>query len=265
MNINLLKHYILHFFKAKRKGHGIHSPFAYQLCEEVFYNPCAFYEFESLDVLRQDLLEDNRVLNIDDYGAGSTVFRNRQRKISAIAQKGISSKGQSELLFKLSNFLNCQTRVELGTSLGLNTLYLASVNKLGKVYSLEGSSELLEVARTLCKKRQLENCIQFVEGRFDDTFAGVLNSIPQLDLLYVDGNHTYEATLRYFRMALAKTHKNTVFVFDDIYWSTGMTKAWQEICNHPSVTLSIDAFYLGMVFFRPEIKEKQALRFFLQL
>lgn len=262
MNINLLKHYIIHFLTAKRRGHGVHSPFAYRLCEEVFYNRDSFYHFNTLNKLRELLQMNETVLEIEDLGAGSKTFKSKQRKVKDIASRGISSVKQSELLYKLSNFLNCKTSVELGTSLGLNTLYLASVNKKSSVFTIEGSHNLSEFAKKLAQNLELNN-IHFLQGNFDQAFPLLLKSIDPIDLLYVDGNHTYDATLRYFEMALSKKHEHSVFVFDDIYWSEDMTSAWKQIKGHVEVSLSVDTFYTGLVFFNTEIKEKRNLKFFL--
>lgn len=261
MNTNLLIHFIKHYFSARRKGHGVHSPFVYRLCEEVFYNSDSFYHFSNLNTVRESLLKDHRLLEIEDFGAGSKTFKGRYRKVSDIAAKGISGLKQSELLYKLSNFLNCRINIELGTSLGLNALYLASVNRQAEVITLEGSKQLVDFATNLSKAYKAEN-IRFVQGHFDSTFPTVLASVPHVDLLYIDGNHTYDATLRYFQMALSKKNEQSVFVFDDIYWSKDMTKAWQEIKNHPEVKLSLDSFHFGMIFFRKEFKEQQHLRLY---
>lgn len=260
--LHSLIHFIRHLFQAKRNGHGVHSPFAYQLCEEIFYNPNRFYDFRILGAVRNQLLASESEISIEDFGAGSRTFKSKQRKIKDIAEKGISSRQQSEMLYKLSNFLNCRTIVELGTSLGLNTLYLARVNAANEVISIDGSRELSAFAADLAARNKITN-IRFVCATFERAFPEVLNGLQQLDLLYVDGNHTYEATMYHFEKALAKKHPASVFVFDDIYWSKGMTKAWREIIRHPSVTLSIDTFYSGLIFFRGELKEKVDLKFFI--
>ena len=260
MTFHQIKHFLKHFFSAKRKGHGVHSPFAYQLCEEVFYNRNSFYDLEQLNFIRKDLLRDKQVLEIEDFGAGSKTFKSNQRKIKDIVAKGISSQKQSELFYKLINFLNCKHCVELGTSLGLNTLYFSKACKNGNITSIEGSKSLYDFANALAEKHQASN-INFVYGKFDDLLPKTLHALPELDLFYVDGNHNYEATLNYFKIALEKKHNHSVFIFDDIYWSQGMTKAWEEIKNRAEVTLSIDTFYFGLIFFREEVKEKTHLKF----
>lgn len=262
INFHQVKNYIKHYFVAKRSGHGVHSPFAYQLCEEVFYNNNHFYDFDELKKIRTSLLNDATELLIEDLGAGSKTFNSNKRKINAIAKKGISNAKQSEILYKLINFLNCNTSFELGTSIGLNTLYMAKANKNGKTVSIEGSKSLAEFASSLAKKNNIHN-IEFINSHFDRALPVLFTKINSLDLLYVDGNHTYEATLNYFKLALEKKQNSSVFIFDDIYWSPQMTKAWKEIQKHPSVTLSIDTFYFGLVFFKEEVKEKIDLKFYL--
>ncbi len=262
VNTHQIRSFIKHFFVAKRKGHGVHSPFAYKLCEEVFYNTDSFYAFKQLDLVRKHLLVDETILEIEDFGAGSKTLNDKSRKIKDIAAKGISSQKQSEILFKLLNFLKCETVIELGTSLGLNTLYLSMVNSNTKIISLEGDKSLSDFASQLSNKYKQTNT-EFVHAKFDDILPSLLQKINTLDLFYVDGNHTYSATMRYFEMALPKKNQQSVFVFDDIYWSPEMTKAWEEIKKHPSVKLSIDTFYFGLVFFDEGIKEKVDLRMYL--
>lgn len=256
----LMLYYIRHLFQAKQDGHGVHSPFAYRLCEEVFYNHKAFYEFEKLENLRAQLLKNNTVLEIRDMGAGSKHLATQFRKVAHIAKRGISRTKQSQLLFRLINYFDFKTIVEFGTSLGLNTLYLAQARKKGEVYSMEGSVSLSRFAAQLAQEAGLTN-IQFLEGNFDTLLPELLNRLEIVDLAYIDGNHSYEATLRYFEALLQKINQNSVLVFDDIYWSEGMHRAWEEIKKHPRVTLSIDTFYSGYVFFREEIREKQHYRF----
>lgn len=261
-NFHQATYFIKHYFTAKRNGHGVHSPFAYQLCEEVFYNTNYFYDFDTLKKIREVLLKDATEIDMVDLGAGSKTFTSDKRKISDISKKGISTVKQSELIYKLINFLNCNTSIELGTSIGLNTLYMALANKNGKLKSIEGSKDLFDFASELAKKNNVNN-IEFINSNFNTSLPDILENLNSLDLIYIDGNHTYEATLNYFKLALKKKHNNSVFIFDDIYWSPEMTKAWQEIQKHVAVTLSIDAFYFGMLFFKEEVKEKVELKFYI--
>jgi len=62
---------------------------------------------------------------------------------------------------------------------------------------------------------------------------------------------------------LKKAHNETILIFDDIHWSAQMEEAWEIIKQHNSVTLSIDLFFIGIVFLRKDFKVKQhfSLRF----
>jgi predicted O-methyltransferase YrrM len=260
INTHLLKSYLKHFFTAKRKGHDVHSPFAYSLCEEVFYNNASFYNFQQLNRIRQQLLRNKTMLEIEDLGAGSKSLKGNRRMICDIAAKGMSSRKQNEILYKLINYLRPKTIIELGTSLGLNALYLSLANTSAKTYTLEGSAKLSSFSERLASNNNVAN-IRFINGNFDITFPKLLTELETVDLIYVDGNHTYKNTLAYFRMALEKKTENSVFIFDDIYWSEGMTKAWKEIISHPEVHMSIDAFWFGFIFFKKEIKEPVHLKF----
>ena len=251
--------FISHYLTASRKGHSIHSPFAYTLCEEVFYNTAGFYDFVRLAEIRRRLLADKTVLHVSDRGAGSRRMKGDARRVCDIARHALSTRRKSESLYRLVHFLNAAHSIEIGTSLGLTGLYLARANPAGRVHSLEGSEALCAFANALAVDEGAAN-LDIVCGAFDDTLAVTLERMPRLDLAYLDGNHTREATMKYFGMCLARRHDGTVMVVDDINWSPGMQAAWREIREQPMVTLTIDAFYTGYVFFRKDIREKQHLK-----
>jgi predicted O-methyltransferase YrrM len=254
--INKILKYSNYLLRAKT-AHGVHSPFVFKLIHELIETEDTnYYQFKELNELRKELLNDQTELQVTDLGAGSKIFKEGKRKISEIAKVGISKKKFSELLFKLVNFCDAKTIVELGTSIGLNALYFAKANSKSNVYSIEGCKELSKFASQLAKKEKAGN-INFIVGNFDDEFPKLLNRIPNLDLLFVDGNHRYQPTISYFKMALEKKSSSSVLIFDDIHWSEEMEKAWDEIKSHSEVTLTIDLFFVGLVFFRTEQKEKQ--------
>lgn len=257
MNLfNKILNYLTYLIKAKT-AHGVHSPFVYKFVTELLETKNeAYYQFKELDELRKQLLQDQNEIEITDFGAGSKVFKGNKRKISDITKHGISSKKFSELYFKLINFCNAEYVIELGTSIGLNTMYLSKANSKSRIYTIEGCPALSEFSSNLFKKHKTDN-ITPIQGKFDDVLPELLNDLPKLDFFYIDGNHQYEATKKYFEMALKKKHENSVFIFDDINWTEGMQKAWEEIKSHPEVTLSLDLFYVGIIFFRKEQKEKE--------
>jgi predicted O-methyltransferase YrrM len=257
MGVNLYQigQYLRHFIVAKRNGHGVHSPFVYTLCENVFYSQERYYDFDNLHRARLRLLNDETVLQAGNFGAGSKTFKSQNRKVKDIAARGISTPQQSELLYRLGNYLGITTSIELGTSIGLNALYLASQNPSGQVYTLEGSTYLSSFASNLASKERVNN-IHFMNGDFNDLLPDMIERANERTLVYIDGDHSYDATYKYFMMLLPLAKDQNVFIFDDIYWSDEMTRAWREISAHPAVRLSIDTFYSGYLFFQKDIKEK---------
>ncbi len=252
-NINSYLKYRL----VAKSSHGIHSPFVFKFVTELLesFNE-DYYQFTALADIRKSLLKDNSVLTITDFGAGSKVFKDNKRKVSDLVRYGTSKQKFSELYFKLVNFTNSQFIVELGTSIGLNTLYLSKANSNSTIYTLEGCPELAKFSKNLFEKNNAKN-VYLINDTFEKAFPKLLNEIPKIDLLYIDGNHNYKSTLEYFKSGLQKKHHHSVFIFDDINWNDEMKKAWSEIKDHPEVTLSIDLFSVGIIFFRKEQKEKE--------
>ncbi|MCW3081921.1 class I SAM-dependent methyltransferase [Segetibacter sp.] len=255
--LKLATKYLSYYFTASNgKGHGVHSPFVFNFITNVLNDRRTFYAYEELETLRQDLISDNRQLTIEDFGAGSAVTKSNERKVKNIAGSALKHKKYGQLMFRMVDYYKANTIVELGTSLGITTGYLASANLKGQVYTLEGARQVAEVAKQNFKKLSLEN-IQVVEGSFDDTLQPLLDKINKVDFAFIDGNHRREPTVRYFEQLLSKASENSVFVFDDIHWSEGMEDAWTSIKQHASVTLTIDLFFIGIVFFRKEQKVAQ--------
>ena len=234
----------------------MHSPFMFHLVLNVIYLKDEFYDYKNLTETRARLAVDETTLTVTDFGAGSRVFKGNERRVKDIIKHGISNEKYARLLFRLVNHFKPNTIIELGTSVGLTTMYLAAANKKAKVYTLEGSKEIAELAKQQFKKNKFEN-IELVEGDFKDTFPTLLNRLNNVDFAYIDGNHTKEATINYFMQLLPKCNENSVLIFDDINWSQGMQEAWQFIKTHERVKLSIDLFFIGIILFRKEQQHQE--------
>ena len=240
--------YLQHFFKSSRL-HGIHSPFVFNLYNQVIRHTGNFYIFPEIEKLRRNLYSHTNTITVQDFGAGSRVKNSSTKSIRQIALHAANPRAVAQLLFRLVNFQQPPTILEIGTSLGLTTAYLASAQKKASVYSLEGCPATAQQAQLNFKKLQLSN-IQLITGNFEETLPALLAKLDSVDFVLFDGNHRYEPTLRYFKWCLTKKHETSIFVFDDIYWSKEMQRAWQEICAHPEVMISVDLFHLGLIFFR---------------
>lgn len=253
MVLKFLKYYLT---ASNPKGHGIHSPFVFDLITSVLNDDRHFYAYNDIEELRKSVLRNNKSLAITDYGAGSTVIKSNQRKVKDIARSALKPKKFAQLIFRIVNRYDANTIIELGTSLGITTSYLASGNLNATVYTFEGAPEIAAIAKQNFNYLHLKN-IHLIEGNFDDTLSPHLNKINFVDLAFVDGNHRKEPTIRYFEQLLEKATESSIFIFDDIHWSDGMEEAWKYIKQHPSVKLTIDLFFIGLVFFRKEQKVAQ--------
>jgi len=259
-NFRFAKDYLWHRFKAKNR-HGIHSPFVYRLVDEVIYDFEGKKVYAEVENLRKQLLSDERIITITDLGAGSLINNNRKKKISDIARNALKPPKMAQLLYRLTANLQPGNIIELGTCLGVTTLYLQKAAPEAQVYTFEGCPETAAVAREVFQKAGV-NDIELVIGNFDNTLPAVIDKLNRLDFVFVDGNHQKEATLKYFEWCLPKVHENTMLIFDDIYWSDGMKEAWEMVKLHPKVTVTIDLFWIGLVFFKPgQVKEDFLIKY----
>lgn len=254
--LRLARKYLAYLMRADSR-HAVHSPFVYALIEEVLRDRRRFYAFDRVEKRRKELLADTRKVEVTDLGAGPALQKQaHSRAVKDIARYAAKSPKYGRLLFRLVHYFQPRTILELGTSLGISTAYLASAAPSAKVATMEGSPEISGLARETFSRTGLSH-IELVEGNFDDTLAPTLLRMPRLDFAFIDGNHRREPTLRYFSQCLTATHPDSVLVFDDIYWTADMENAWAEIKANPAVTLSIDLFFIGLVFFKQEFREKQ--------
>ncbi len=247
-NLQLVKSYITHRLHAKTR-HGVHSPFVYNLIDQVIYDFKPRGEYEGIERLRKELLVDEREIQVTDLGAGSHVNNKKSRKVRQIAGNALKPAALARLLHRLAKEFAPKEIIELGTCLGITTSYLARAVPQSSVLSIEGCPETANIARANIASLGLDN-VEIITGNFDVLLPSVLAARKQVDFLFIDGNHRKEATLAYFKQALEKVHEQSVIIFDDIYWSKGMKEAWEEIKQHPQVTVTVDLFWIGLVFFR---------------
>ena len=242
--------------------HSVHSPFVYKLVDEVFRNHDDNKALNDIAILRQKLLRKTQVIEITDFGSGSNQKRysHRFESVAFIVRNSSMSERYGRLLYRLVEYFKPLTILELGSSVGISTSYLAMANSAAKVYTIEGCTTKSEQAATNFNELQLTNIEQHI-GRFDIVLPDLMKQISNIDFAFIDGNHTYEATLANFKILLEYANNETVFVFDDIHWSAGMQKAWDEITEYEQVTVSIDLFRLGIVFLKKELsKQKFVIR-----
>ena len=220
-----------------------HDSFIYLLIEEKRLE---------IEKIREQLLKKKKEIIIQDFGAGSKIFKDNQRTIKQLAKHVALSPKKAKILFGIINYFKPKIVLELGTSLGLGTTTISMANQDAKIITVEGCSQIYLEALATFKQNELKN-INVVQHTFDD----FLEKNNQLyDTVLFDGHHTYDATINYFEKLLLSKHNESLWIFDDIHWSKEMENAWEYIKNHHEVTVSIDLFHYGLVFFRRE-QEKQ--------
>lgn len=257
-----LKKYLQFRLKSKpRGGHGIHSPFVYDLYTQCIDVKSKNAIFDRIETIRKELLQNKSSVQLNDLGSGTKSKANNITTIADIAKRSSAPKYKAQLLYRLTAHLKPENVIELGTSLGISTMYIASGFDKTKVFTIEGDITLSKLAGENFNKIGLTNVNQ-INGNFDAKLPEVLSGIQNVGIAYIDGNHTEEATLKYFKLLSAKANGDTLIIFDDIRWSKGMENAWNNICSDENVSISIDMFDCGSAFFRKGVvKQHFVLRY----
>ncbi|MGI9530298.1 O-methyltransferase, partial [Lutimonas sp.] len=251
-----LLHSIQAYFKyliASKNQYGVHSPFLFDYLTKGLMQD-QLIPIDKAVLFRKNVRSDRREIQVTDFGAGSKIFKDGHRQISKIAATAGMTSKRGTLLAKTTSYFKPKNILEIGTSLGISTAFMHVGAPNAKITTLEGCPSTATIA-----KEYFDNCdfknIEVVTGEFNSTLDGVLKN-KNYDLIFFDGNHQKQPTLDYFKKCLTAAHESSVFIFDDIHWSKEMESAWEEIKNHPKVTLTADTFKWGLVFFSKG-REKQ--------
>lgn len=234
------------------------TPFVSEFKQHCLANTKTQKELTILDDYRNALYNNNSTISITDFGAGSRVFKSNTRKISSIAKTAGITKKRAQLLYKLTSHYQFENILELGTSLGIATSAFSLGNPNANITTIEGCPETAKVAQQQFDVFQLNN-ITLKVNNFNDELQHLEHQ--KFDCIYIDGNHQKDPTLQYFNTLLNHTNENSILIFDDIHWSKDMTEAWNSIKQHKKVTLTIDTFFWGFVFFKKETKRNICLLF----
>lgn len=243
-----IKQYIRFLLKSTNQ-HGVHSPFVYNLITKCFYDKSFYNDYKRITSYKKELLKNTNSIDVTDLGAGSHAMKHKKRHVSQIAKNAGTSNKRAKLLFRLTQYFKPQNVLELGTSLGISTHAMSLGNPNSNITTIEGCPNTLKFASLFLKNFTITNA-NLITGNFKDEIEKL--KANTFDFVFFDGNHQKEATLHYFETLLKTSHNDSVFIFDDIYWSKDMTEAWNIIKQHPQVTVTIDTFFWGFVFFRKE-------------
>ncbi len=248
--------YLKYRTKAKNR-YKIHSPFAYGFLNNVLREKKYYDDFKILDSLTRELMESDKIIETVDYGAGGKGKEPVKYKttLGKVAKRRSHPLKRLHLLYNLSAYLKPSTMLELGTAVGISSMYLKKPVPESKMITVEGCPVLASIARENFRKAGLKN-IDVIAGNFDEVLDDVLQKFDKLDFVFFDGNHKKEPTLDYFNKCVEKSHPGTVFLFDDIHWSGEMEQAWERIKADERVSVTMDIFWFGFVFFRKGIAKQ---------
>jgi len=241
----------LKFLWHSKNEHAVHSPFVFNLITKCFYDKKVKKEYTILEEYRNALLKNKNTIEVTDFGAGSKVFKSNTRIVAQIAKTAGISKKRAELLYRIVHYFQPENVLELGTSLGLATSALALGNKNAKIITLEGCPNTANQCQLQLQKFNINN-VTSVVTEFSTYFSTSNFPLLTFHFIYFDGNHSKKATLDYFELLLPTVTNDSVWIFDDIHWSVEMEEAWGIIKKHPKVSVTIDTFQWGLVFFRKE-------------
>ncbi|MCW3090428.1 MAG: Methyltransferase domain protein [Ferruginibacter sp.] len=256
-HFQLAKKYLRYFLTASNgKGHGVHSPFVFDFITHVLNDTKQYDCYASIEDQRKKLTADFSTIEVEDFGAGSSLIKTNQRKVKDIANSSLKPAKYAQLLFRMVQYYQPINILELGTSLGITSAYLSVGSKDARLYTCEGASSIAAIAQQTFDALRLKN-IEIIRGDFAKTLPQLLTTIQTVYFVFIDGNHRKAPTLQYFQQLLSHSSNATIFVFDDIHWSAEMESAWTDIQQDPAVTLTIDLFFIGLVFINPDFKVKQ--------
>lgn len=244
------------FYTAALTRYDLHSPFLAELAEAVVEDQRVYYAFSHIETARERWQFDRTPLPASSFGAGSKVSEAAMRSAGSLLRGSAVDAETGQRLFRLALWQKPASILELGASQGISTLYLASANTQTPVLTIEGHLEVARKAREHFDEMGRAN-IRLFSGSFDEQLKPALETAGQVDLLFIDGDHREEALMRYVEQCLARRSESSVFVIADIHWSNDMERAWSRLCALPEVTLSVDLYQLGLLFFRQEFREKQ--------
>lgn len=235
-----------------RKGHGIHSPFVFDLISRIFRNKIDPDIVFTIEMIRKKMISDQRSIIVNDLGSGSEKLKTNVRKVSQIARYAPVPGKYGILLSNMAAEFGAPLIIEFGTSLGISTMYMASPCPHVKVKTIEGCPAISEIAEENINEAGIRN-VEVITGSFDEVLPVIFNKKNKPGLVFIDGNHRKEPVIRYFTHIAKISDSKTVIIIDDINYSKEMEEAWEEIKRFDNVSVTVDIFRMGIVFFREGI------------
>lgn len=247
------------FYLSSRTWKAIHSPYLFRFFQFVFDNERKYYIFDAIERLRENLLFDDTIITFQDHGGRGKTAIEQSKRVRQAARTSLSGSGHCAVRFRIALMISAKNMLELGTSFGISTAYLASTGKNVYVDTIDASESHIRYARGIARALKMEN-ITFHCGEFEKVLPSLLVEGRKFDYVILDGNHRKAPTLKYFELILPALSDNAVILVDDIRWSDEMLEAWRHLKGHARVGATVDLYRYGLLFMRNAFKEPLHVR-----
>ena len=258
----LIYRYIIYWFKSRTR-YRIHSQFVFDFTNNILRDREEYGDYSVLWKHRNELAESTDPIETVDFGigAGKKAYSTRMLSLGKIVRLRSHNESRLKLLYRMTRYYKPKNILEFGTAAGISASYIKKGNQESSMTTLEGCANLAARANEYFEELGLRN-IEIAVGNFDVTLDEVLKKFSDLDFVFFDGNHRKEPTLRYFQKCAQLANENSIFVFDDIHWSSDMESAWNSIKSDTRVSVTIDLFWFGLVFFRKGIEKQDFILYY---
>ncbi len=245
--------YIYYLIKGKSRYY-IHSPFVYDFCRFVLLKKTTSKNKQTIDEIKSYYHNHNLPLELEELGAGKkttyVISTSDYLTRTAVTDK------YGSLLQHIIEYYKIECVIETGTALGISAAWMAQANTSPQIHTIDGNRDLCTAAEKMFSNFNL-NKVHTYHGTIIQTLPKLYSLIGDKTMIYLDAHHTGEASIEYFNMLKPFLRKDSVLVLDDINYSKDMHQAWKEIISDSSVTLSINLFRMGVIFFNPALSKQE--------
>ncbi len=245
------------YYLRAQTRYDVHSPFLGELVEGVFRNRGHKPIFDAIENQRAIYQNCEKRIKKSELGAGSQVLASAEVKISQLARSALAPAWQGRLYHHLTHHFKPSKILELGTCLGISTAYLFSGSPSSEMISIEGDEILASMAMRTLKTLFGTSAPAVCHGTFAAQLPEVLEKLAPIDLVLIDGDHTYASTLNYVHQITPFLSADAIIILHDIHWSSDMHDAWLEIKSSPTFNLALDIFVLGLLCRVPTMLSKK--------
>lgn len=227
--------------------HHLLPIFRYGFCRipAAYRFPIPHSDLEIIERYKKSLFSNNERILPSVIGATSRK-KQKIRTVGKTARIISVFPSYGNMLFQMVTLHRPDLIIEMGTALGISTTYLALALPEVEVITMEGNTQYADIARQKFAEYNISN-ITLLNARFEDILPNLKPGPEKRILVFIDGNHTFTATLEYFEFFHHLPNQNLILIFDDINWSLEMVNAWKWIKMKAVRYRQINSFRCGIL------------------